>query len=94
MVKLVKSPFFIGKPPFFIGKPPFFIGKPPFFMVSTNLLISGSRNIASISNSGVMNVAGWRRGLGYCDAQCPKDLRFVQGTGLRPAEGGRAKFTR
>lgn len=29
-----------------------------------------------------MNVAGWRRGLGYCDAQCPKDLRFVQDTGL------------
>eukprot|EP00439_Symbiodinium_sp_Y106_P066146 s267_g10.t1 len=38
-------------------------------------------NLNSVSGDGVMNTAGWRRGLGYCDAQCPKDPRFVQGAG-------------
>lgn len=46
-----------------------------------SILLRGPRNIASVSNSGVMNVAGWRRGLAYCDAQCPTDLHFVQGAG-------------
>ncbi|CAL1132622.1 unnamed protein product [Cladocopium goreaui] len=59
------------------------ISQVPAGMNAAVYLVSMNRygNIASISNSGVMNVAGWRRGLGYCDAQCPKDLRFVQGTG-------------
>eukprot|EP00434_Breviolum_minutum_P015625 symbB.v1.2.013764.t1/scaffold982.1/size146904/6 len=60
------------------------ISQVPAGMNAAVYLVSMNRygNIASISNSGVMNVAGWRRGLGYCDAQCPTDLRFVQDAGL------------
>jgi len=30
---------------------------------------------------GQTNEAGWKRGVGYCDAQCPKDLFFTQDVG-------------
>mmetsp|Transcript_20253 Transcript_20253/g.47978 ORF Transcript_20253/g.47978 Transcript_20253/m.47978 type:complete len:572 (+) Transcript_20253:38-1753(+) len=60
------------------------ISKVPAGMNAAVYLVSMDTygNMNSISNSGVMNVAGWRRGLGYCDAQCPTDLRFVQDKGF------------
>jgi len=39
-------------------------------------------HLNSVSPSGVMNTAGWTRGLGYCDAQCPKDPKFAQDKGF------------
>eukprot|EP00442_Polarella_glacialis_P058969 CAMPEP_0115151884 /NCGR_PEP_ID=MMETSP0227-20121206/65852_1 /TAXON_ID=89957 /ORGANISM="Polarella glacialis, Strain CCMP 1383" /LENGTH=581 /DNA_ID=CAMNT_0002562429 /DNA_START=55 /DNA_END=1800 /DNA_ORIENTATION=- len=32
--------------------------------------------------TGIINDAGWKRGVGYCDAQCPTDVNFVQGQGF------------
>lgn len=40
-------------------------------------------NLGAESRSGVKNAAGWTRGVGYCDAQCPTDLKFVQNLGWR-----------
>ena len=40
-----------------------------------------SGNLNATYSDGNKNVAGWTRGLGYCDAQCPTDLNFVQGAG-------------
>lgn len=51
------------------------------YLVSMNRLGHyGSRN-----PSGAMNGAGWKRGVGYCDAQCPTDLKFVQSQGFNKA---------
>jgi len=36
-------------------------------------------NIGATYEDGNTNQAGWTRGVGYCDAQCPTDLNFVQG---------------
>lgn len=59
------------------------VSQVPAGMNAAVYLVSMDRfgNLNSVSGDGVMNTAGWRRGLGYCDAQCPKDLRFVQGQG-------------
>jgi len=35
-------------------------------------------NLGATYGDGNANEAGWTRGLGYCDAQCPTDLHFVQ----------------
>jgi cellulose 1,4-beta-cellobiosidase len=36
-------------------------------------------NLGAMYEDGNTNQAGWTRGTGYCDAQCPTDLNFVQG---------------
>jgi len=38
-------------------------------------------NLNASYGNGERNGAGWKRGLGYCDAQCPRNLKFVQGAG-------------
>ena len=38
-------------------------------------------NLGAEYDDGETNEAGWMRGVGYCDAQCPTDLNFVQGSG-------------
>jgi len=38
-------------------------------------------NLGARYADGKENGAGWKRGLGYCDAQCPRDMKFVQGVG-------------
>mmetsp|Transcript_75410 Transcript_75410/g.208786 ORF Transcript_75410/g.208786 Transcript_75410/m.208786 type:complete len:402 (+) Transcript_75410:1-1206(+) len=38
-------------------------------------------NLGATYPHGQANEAGWKRGVGYCDAQCPKDLHFVQDQG-------------
>jgi len=59
------------------------VSQVPAGMNAAVYLVSMDRygNLNSVSSDGVMNTAGWKRGLGYCDAQCPTDLRFVQGAG-------------
>ncbi|CAE7357939.1 cbhB [Symbiodinium natans] len=59
------------------------VSQVPAGMNAAVYLVSMDRygNLNSVSPDGVMNTAGWMRGLGYCDAQCPKDLKFVQGQG-------------
>ena len=34
-----------------------------------------------VANSGGLNKAGAQYGTGYCDAQCPHDMKFIQGEG-------------
>eukprot|EP00930_Biecheleria_cincta_P097724 TRINITY_DN89411_c0_g1_i1.p1 TRINITY_DN89411_c0_g1~~TRINITY_DN89411_c0_g1_i1.p1 ORF type:complete len:564 (-),score=96.86 TRINITY_DN89411_c0_g1_i1:257-1948(-) len=56
----------------------------PAGMNAAVYLVSMDRlgNLDAISPNGVPNTAGWKRGMGYCDAQCPKDLQFAQDAGF------------
>ena len=38
-------------------------------------------NQGVVYTDGNTNEAGWTRGLGYCDAQCPTDVKYAQGAG-------------
>eukprot|EP00931_Biecheleriopsis_adriatica_P005067 TRINITY_DN10662_c0_g1_i1.p1 TRINITY_DN10662_c0_g1~~TRINITY_DN10662_c0_g1_i1.p1 ORF type:complete len:528 (-),score=116.41 TRINITY_DN10662_c0_g1_i1:295-1878(-) len=60
------------------------VSKVPAGMNAAVYLVSMDRlgNLNTVNPSGVINTAGWKRGVGYCDAQCPKDMKFVQDQGF------------